>query len=588
VSAPALPTPRHPGRAGCRFCGTPLTPHETVRGICADRHCEMRRVQEASRAVFHRNWEDYVERQRQGIEKAAADVAAAVRLLGEEPERIAFGVVPRQDSPVVPLPDDRRAAFAAHLDRIVAEAFSTEAPEIDLARREAEEGAEDALIGATCASCQGKCCFLGNLNSAFLQAETIQLYRRRNPAATAAEVGAHYLARLPENHVRHSCVYHGPVGCVLPRRERADICNRYHCNPQTDLLRRFREMGARAAVIVADEDDVGPAVATYEAAGGWRPLAAEAGLDAPGESVQPEAIGRTVAAALAQVPPHLPPEPGEVRPLAPTCKWCGIPIDRQKAATTRCCGRPNCERRRVADIAATVERQQHERHLALMERVKEACAPELARAGAALGAHRRHLLVGVVPHQDAPVETLPAERRAAFEAHLARIASEGFATARPEDHWSPDDGCERGAPEPGPVVAACATCKGSCCRLGGPQMAFLTLRDVCRFRLTDANPTPEGFVARYLGHLPPASVTGACVFQGATGCTVPRAERAQICNSFRCMGVHKLIQDWHDHTRTNTGAAAIIAHDEGNVRAIGLYDEVSGWRLLDRADAGEA
>lgn len=579
--APAAPPPR-PGQPGCRFCGASLTPHQAVRGICADQHCEMRRVQEASRAVFHRNWEDYVQRQREGLRKAAAEVAAAARELGEEPERIAIGIVPRQDSPVVPLPEDRRAGFAAFLDGIVAEAFAADEPEFDLRHRELEEEPEDPLIGASCASCQGKCCFLGNLNQAFLTVQTVQLYHFRNPGATPAEVKAHYLARLPATHVRHSCVYHGPLGCVLPRPERADICNRYHCNPQTDLLRRFRAMSASKAIIVADEDDVGPAVGLYEVADGWRPLRGSDGRAVPDDAVlPPEQVARALEAAQAQAPRDLPPEPGSVPPPRPACRWCGLPVDRHRAATTGCCGRPDCERRRVAEIAATVELQQHDRQIALMERTKATCAPDLDDASDALGVVRERLLVGVVPHQDRPAEPLSAQRRAAFEAHLRKIAAEGFAVPRPEDHWSPDGAERHHDPEPGLVVAACSTCRGSCCRLGGPQMAFLALVDVCQYRLTDPAPSPEGFVARYLGLLPQASVPEACVFQSAAGCTVPRAERAGICNSFRCTGLHMMMQEWNREPRS----AAIVAHDEGEVRAIGMYDEASGWRPMVRGGA---
>ena len=100
---------------------------------------------------------------------------------------------------------------------------------------------------------------------------------------------------------------------IMPRSARADICNRYHCNPQTDLLRRFRAMEASKAIIVADEDDVAPAVGLYDTTDGWRPLPAGGDLAAlaPG-APEPEAVARTLAAALAQVPPDLAPSPGSV------------------------------------------------------------------------------------------------------------------------------------------------------------------------------------------------------------------------------------------------------------------------------------
>ncbi len=120
--------PPRPGQPACRFCATPLGPHQAVRGICGAPHCETRRVQEASRHVFHRDWYDHVERQRSAVQASARAVAAAARELGGEPERIAYGVVPRLDRPVVRLPAARRARFAAHLETVIGEAFADARP----------------------------------------------------------------------------------------------------------------------------------------------------------------------------------------------------------------------------------------------------------------------------------------------------------------------------------------------------------------------------------------------------------------------------------------------------------------------------
>jgi hypothetical protein len=224
--------------------------------------------------------------------------------------------------------------------------------------------------------------------------------------------------------------------------------------------------------------------------------------------------------------------------------------------------------------------------MALVAAMEEAWAAQLDDAAAALGltpgTGRSSLVVGVVPRQDMAVLPLPPARRAAFEAHLAAVAAEGFAIDRPESHWSPDSAADRGTPEAGVAVAACSTCQGWCCRHGGPQMAFLTARDVCRYRLTAPAPTPEGFVARYLALLPPASVADACVFQGREGCVVPRTERSHICNSHHCTGLRALLQSWE---RAGPGAAAaIIAEEDEAPRALGLYDDRSGWRMAIRPE----
>lgn len=572
--------PPRPGQPLCRFCETPLDPHQAARGgICGAHRCEMRRVQEASRAVFQRDWDSYVGRQRRAVEAAAPDIARAAARLRDDPDTLAIGVVPHLDRPLVSLPQSRLDEFTAHLDEIIDKAFAEGAPDLDLSEREGEERPEEPLIDATCATCQGKCCVLGGPSHAFLSATTIQQYRARNPAAGKTGIRAHYLGRLPDRSVEHSCVYHGPKGCVLDRSERADMCNRYHCNPQTQLLKTFREMGADKAIIVANEDNAGPAVATYDRAEGWRALSADPDLEAFAQNPDPDPdlMQRAVAAAMGQIPPDLPARGSSVRRDAPVCKWCGAPVDAHQAATTHSCGGQVCEQKRMAETSEKVAQQKHARHMALQERVKAAFSAELAAAAQALGTAPAEMLVGVVPYQNKPVEPLDPERRAAFAAHLEAIAAEGFAIEDPGEYHSPQNRLKLDAPESAIADAGCATCQGGCCALGGPSMAFLDKWDVCRYRMTVADPTPAGFVDRCLSYLPARSVRNACVYQSATGCTVPRDERAVICNTFQCKGLKVLEEGWKagPHDR-----AALVAHQDGEPRALGIFDAENGWSRL--------
>lgn len=304
-SKPPEEIPPYPGQPSCRFCEKPLTPQQAATGgVCSAMKCEMQRVQTAARGVFQRNWQSYVGRQRDAVQTVGREIAAAAARLGAEPGEIAVGVVPRQERALVPLPEDRKAVFAAHLGRIIEEAFAEGIPEIDLSERNKEEAPELPLIDATCASCQGKCCFLGGPSNAFLNSGNMQQFRTRNPDATPESICEHYLSKLPETSVEHSCVYHGPMGCVLDRTERGDICNRYHCNPQTQLLLRYREMGATKAVIVATEDNVDPVVATYTEEDGWLPPRSEADLAEFSESGRDQQfIDAAVEAALNRLPP---------------------------------------------------------------------------------------------------------------------------------------------------------------------------------------------------------------------------------------------------------------------------------------------
>ncbi len=574
-----------PGQSVCKFCQTPLTPHQAVKGgVCNAPRCEMRQVQEASRAVFQRDWDSYVGRQRRAVEAAAPDIGRAAARLDRDPGKVAIGVVPHQDRPIVALPQMRRDEFAAHMDEIIDKAFAEGQPSLDLDEREFEERNEEPLIDATCATCQGKCCILGGPSYGFLTAVNIQQYRARHPGVTGEEIKAHYLSKLPERSVEHSCVYHGPVGCVLDRKERGDVCNRYHCNPQTQLLKALREMKAEAAIIIANEDNAGPRVATFEADGGWKPLSGGAEMAEFAEDLDPdpELMQRAVNAAMEQIPPNHPARGSSVGPSAPTCQWCGQDIDRHKAATTKCCGRADCEAKRIEEASLTVTRQKHERYMARLERVKTAYAEEVGEAAKALQIDPETMLVGVVPHQNVPVIPLPAERRAAFEAHLDKIAAEGFALI-PEEYHNPRNRASVDGPESALADACCATCQGSCCKLGGPSNAFLDKWAVAMFRIDHPAPTPEAFKAQYLDLLPDASVRDACVYQTDRGCNVPREKRATICNSFHCKGLNVVFEAAKAQKPAHV---AIIAHDDGDPRALGLFNEEEGWRPFIRDGEG--
>lgn len=86
------------------------------------------------------------------------------------------------------------------------------------------------IIAAICATCQGNCCQHGRDNHAYLTGETLQRWRDDNPGSDTDEVCEKYLSYIPPRHTENSCLYHTSIGCALPRKMRADICNRYLCN----------------------------------------------------------------------------------------------------------------------------------------------------------------------------------------------------------------------------------------------------------------------------------------------------------------------------------------------------------------------
>lgn len=80
-----------------------------------------------------------------------------------------------------------------------------------------------------CALCEGRCCWAGGRNDAFLRAEHLRRWLARHVGASWADAVDRYMGLVPERHVENSCLHHGARGCTLPREMRSCICNEYSC-----------------------------------------------------------------------------------------------------------------------------------------------------------------------------------------------------------------------------------------------------------------------------------------------------------------------------------------------------------------------
>jgi hypothetical protein len=108
---------------------------------------------------------------------------------------------------------------------------------------------EAAVLAGACAACGGRCCRAGG-DVAYLTADTVGDFVDAHPGLDGRRVAAAYLAHVPELTVPGSCVYHGAVGCGLPREMRSVVCNRFLCDGLVEL---------RALVRRRDEAPPGPA-----------------------------------------------------------------------------------------------------------------------------------------------------------------------------------------------------------------------------------------------------------------------------------------------------------------------------------------
>ena len=183
-------------------------------------------------------------------------------------------------------------------------------------------------------------------------------------------------------------------------------------------------------------------------------------------------------------------------------------------------------------------------------------------------AERDRFVVGIVPYNRARLSRLPATRRRAFEAHLRSCLDDALrdlgagvtpaeAMAR-DPHPAPMDPAVQGV-----LWAACATCRGQCCMGGGPRHAFITTDSVRAYLVRTGERDPATILAAFRAHMPTHSLTGGCVYQGATGCTLPRDMRASLCNRFLCDSLVDLTTAVHAAHATHPPTGAFLMRREG-------------------------
>jgi hypothetical protein len=262
----ALPAPR-----ACAICGVPLPPAiGPRRPTCFSPRCEhafrvqARGTASARRCIFcgaaisavspdeacvaPACQRDLAEQRAHAQEEAAAAEARrqeATRL-GERheadlrtrhgdaiPAEVHRALLPANDRPLAPVSPERRAAHAAHLAAIVAEALAR--PDVAAPPRGTIRNAREPLATSACTGCRGACCHAGG-EHAFLTAADFRRHLAAHPDRSAEEVIDAYLAHVPGEAYAGSCVYHGAAGCALPRAMRSEPCNRFFCPGMKQLF----------------------------------------------------------------------------------------------------------------------------------------------------------------------------------------------------------------------------------------------------------------------------------------------------------------------------------------------------------------
>ena len=244
-----------------------------------------------------------------------------------------------------------------------------------------------------------------------------------------------------------------------------------------------------------------------------------------------------------------------------TCRFCGTKLAPEQIGTG-VCGAQECHNRMIEESGRAILARKRAKHDEVSGEVFAAVANDL---DAARESAEPDALTWMLPAQNDPLEPLPPERLEKFKEHLAFCVTYAFREPEP----APDaDLGSREAHEPNETPlsdAACATCQGRCCRDRGGDTALLLPSDVARYRQRHPGVTEDEVMQAYLSHLPDLSTRDGCVYQAITGCTLPRAMRQDICNSYYCDALRWLRTAAQE---AQTGAAVLVAAHEGTAQRI--------------------
>lgn len=161
----------------------------------------------------------------------------------------------------------------------------------------------------------------------------------------------------------------------------------------------------------------------------------------------------------------------------------------------------------------------------------------------------------MVPLNRRALVPLDPERMRRLRKHLVQSLRSMRLMKRPVESASPL------RPEPdgflGTVArAACELCKGWCCK-GGGEHGYLDERVMARVRQARPELDARAVIRLYTQRVPASGYAGSCIFHAASGCTLDRSLRSDVCNSYFCTGLGNLVKTG----QAPTGAIIVATHD---------------------------
>jgi hypothetical protein len=206
----------------------------------------------------------------------------------------------------------------------------------------------------------------------------------------------------------------------------------------------------------------------------------------------------------------------KVAPANTVCRYCSAALDA-------------LSRRRGLDICSASQCR-HKAADAHTTKLKQAL---LAAAPAALRSQLPHLqeapaAVVWLQHCEPRIVAVTDEDRESHRAYLESVVADAMAI----DYsrlavLTADDAHPQGA-------RLCGQCRGRCCEHGAGWSAFIDVTVLHRWQQEQPERSLADAIEAYLSMLPSEHVQGACLYQSASGCVMPRERRADICNGFAC------------------------------------------------------
>lgn len=143
--------------------------------------------------------------------------------------------------------------------------------------------------------------------------------------------------------------------------------------------------------------------------------------------------------------------------------------------------------------------------------------------------------VVTVPAQDAPLVAPTRERVRALKRHLVESLRDLRVAKHPERLIQTRSAQPEGFAAD-VVRAGCTQCRGHCCR-GGGEHAYTDERTMARVRRDNPDLDAAQVIALYVNSVASVGYENSCLFHGASGCTLAKPLRAELCNSYYCTGL---------------------------------------------------